>query len=65
MGTFAVNVQGPTPKVGELVAVRFTGSYKGQVFDDLFKTAEPLYFRAGVGTVVPVRISPDIMMSII
>jgi FKBP-type peptidyl-prolyl cis-trans isomerase len=42
----------PKPKVGDLVAVRFIGKSKGTAFDDTFKTAEPYFFRAGVGLVV-------------
>jgi len=34
-----------TPSVGELVAVRFQGKYKGLTFDDTFKTEEPYFFR--------------------
>jgi FKBP-type peptidyl-prolyl cis-trans isomerase len=39
-------------KVGDLVEVRFLGNYKGIIFDDTFSTAEPYYFRAGVGTIL-------------
>lgn len=39
-------------KPGDLVAIRFLASYNGQVIDDTFKTADPYYYRCGVGTVV-------------
>jgi hypothetical protein len=42
----------PIPKVGETIAVRFRGEFKGTVFDDTFNTKEPYYFRFGVGNVV-------------
>ena len=48
------HLQGATPNVGELAAIRFTGSYNGNVFDDLYKTKEPLYFRVGGETLLPV-----------
>lgn len=40
------------PKVGEMVAIRFTGSYNGNTFDDTFKTDQPYFYRAGVGLIV-------------
>jgi FKBP-type peptidyl-prolyl cis-trans isomerase len=40
------------PKVGELVTIRFKGSYKGTVFDDTFKTEQPYIYRTGVGLVL-------------
>ena len=33
------------PKVGDLVAIRFRGSYKGNDFDDTFKTDQPYFYR--------------------
>jgi len=33
------------PKVGDLVAIRFKGSYKGSDFDDTFKTDQPYFYR--------------------
>ncbi len=46
------NGNGPVPQVGELAAIRFTGAYKDNVFDDLYKTKEPLYFRVGGNTLL-------------
>lgn len=40
------------PIPGEMVTVRFKGSYKGFVFDDIFNTPEPYYYRAGVGSIL-------------
>jgi len=37
------------PKAGEMVEIRFKGSYKGNVFDDTFSTPDPYFYRAGVG----------------
>jgi FKBP-type peptidyl-prolyl cis-trans isomerase 2 len=34
------------------VAIRFTASYKGKVFDDTFKTEQPYYYKNGIGLVV-------------
>lgn len=47
--------KGPQPAVGELVAIRFTGAYNGKVFDDVYKTPEPLYFRVGTNSLLKVR----------
>ena len=41
------------PKAGDLVEVRFKGSYKGNEFDNTYKTELPYTYRAGVGTVLP------------
>lgn len=43
---------GAVPKPGDLVAIRFLASYNGQTIDDTLKTADPYYFRCGVGAVV-------------
>ncbi len=43
---------GPKPEVGELAAIRFTGAYKDVVFDNLYDTKEPLYFRVGGNTLL-------------
>lgn len=40
------------PKVGEIVAIRFKGEYKGNEFDNTFKTDAPYFYRCGVGLVV-------------
>lgn len=40
------------PKAGDLVAIRFRAKFKDIVFDDVFKTADPYYYRCGVGSVV-------------
>lgn len=48
-------MQGASPNTGELAAIRFTGQYNGVVFDDLYKSKEPLYFRVGGNTLLPVR----------
>jgi FKBP-type peptidyl-prolyl cis-trans isomerase len=45
--------KGDQPKVGDLVAIRFKGSYKGTVFDDTFKKEQPYFYRAGVGLLLP------------
>lgn len=47
--------QGPQPKIGELVAIRFKGSFNNFVFDDLYNTKEPYYFRVGGGNLLAVR----------
>jgi len=46
------NGKGPNIKVGDLVEIRFLGSYQGKSFDDTFSTPEPYYYRAGVGSIV-------------
>jgi hypothetical protein len=33
------------PKVGENVAIRFKGSYKGSTFDDTMSTPQPYFYR--------------------
>ena len=40
------------PKVGEIVGIRFKGSYKGVDFDNTFDTAQPYLYRAGVGLIL-------------
>lgn len=44
---------GENPKAGDLIAIRFKGSYDGRVFDDIMETPEPLYYRVGAGTLIP------------
>ena len=40
---------GLKPVRGDLCAIRFQGSYNGNVFDDILGAEEPLYFRVGDG----------------
>lgn len=39
------NQDAPMPKAGDLVAIRFKGSYKGNPFDDTFSTDQPYLYR--------------------
>lgn len=48
----AAPASSPAVKQGDLVVIRFKGSYKGNVFDDTFKTDQPYFYRAGVGSLV-------------
>jgi len=41
-----------SPKVGDMVAVRFRGSFNGNTFDDTFKTDQPYFYRTGVGLIL-------------
>ena len=43
---------GDIAKTGENVAIRFKGTYNSIVFDDIFSSAEPYYYRAGVGGIL-------------
>jgi hypothetical protein len=43
--------------VGDLVAIRFRASYKGNTFDDLFATESPYFYRAGSSSVLKVSLS--------
>ncbi|KAJ8600029.1 hypothetical protein CTAYLR_001888 [Chrysophaeum taylorii] len=43
---------GAVPKVGDLICIRFKGSFEGRVFDDITETPEPLYYRVGSGTLI-------------
>ena len=43
---------GDVPKIGELVAIRFKGSFRGNVFDDTFSTDQPYFYRVGVGSIL-------------
>jgi hypothetical protein len=36
---------GAQPKAGDLVAIRFKGTYNGNPFDDTFSTADPYFYR--------------------
>jgi hypothetical protein len=47
-------LQGPQPQIGELAAIRFKGSFNNVVFDDVYKSREPLYYRVGGGTLLKV-----------
>jgi len=40
---------GDEAKVGENVAIRFSGKYNGIEFDNIFNTDQPYFYRAGVG----------------
>ena len=40
------------PKVGDMVAVRFKGSFNGNTFDDTFKSDQPYFYRTGVGLIL-------------
>lgn len=51
-----VDGTGPLVELGDLVGVRFKGNYGTYEFDNIFNTAEPYYMRAGVGTLVKVRV---------
>lgn len=46
---------GARVKVGDLVAIRFSGSYNGATFDDIFGTPEPYFYRCGSDVVLKVR----------
>ncbi|KAK4533218.1 hypothetical protein CCYA_CCYA16G4100 [Cyanidiococcus yangmingshanensis] len=43
---------GPTPQVGDLVGIRFRGTYNGRVFDDIMKSPVPYYMRVGSGSLL-------------
>ena len=47
--------KGEKAVVGDLVAVRFKGSYKGNVFDDILSAPEPYYFRVGTERLLKVK----------
>ena len=42
----------PRPKVGDMVAIRFIGSYQGRPFDDTMSADSPYFYRAGAGSIV-------------
>ena len=46
--------RGSSPKVGDLCAIRFKGTFKGVDFDDILNNPEPYYFRLGSGQLVKV-----------
>eukprot|EP00179_Madagascaria_erythrocladioides_P018291 CAMPEP_0198332542 /NCGR_PEP_ID=MMETSP1450-20131203/18352_1 /TAXON_ID=753684 ORGANISM="Madagascaria erythrocladiodes, Strain CCMP3234" /NCGR_SAMPLE_ID=MMETSP1450 /ASSEMBLY_ACC=CAM_ASM_001115 /LENGTH=185 /DNA_ID=CAMNT_0044037001 /DNA_START=1 /DNA_END=558 /DNA_ORIENTATION=+ len=45
--------EGPTPKTGDLIGVRFKAEFNGRTFDDTFAMESPYYFRLGNGNLVP------------
>lgn len=45
---------GPKIAVGDLVAIRFKGTYNDVPFDDLFETSQPYFYRAGSELVMKV-----------
>mmetsp|Transcript_1144 Transcript_1144/g.1550 ORF Transcript_1144/g.1550 Transcript_1144/m.1550 type:complete len:227 (-) Transcript_1144:127-807(-) len=52
---YKVVTSGPGPKgqPGDLITIRFKGDCNGIVFDDLFSTAEPYFYRLGTSNLVP------------
>merc|ERR1719311_1212569 len=46
------NPKGASPVAGDLVAIRFKGSFDGKVFDDISGTDEPLYYRVGSNSLI-------------
>lgn len=46
--------QGAKIQVGDLVAIRFSGSYNGNMFDNIFETPEPYFYRCGSEVVLKV-----------
>jgi len=55
---------GQSPKVGDLVAIRFKCSVRsnGAVIDNILESAEPYYYRVGSGQVVPAVEEAVVMM---
>lgn len=45
---------GPSAVIGDLVGIRFKGSYNGAVFDDLFEGKEPYFYRVGSENILKV-----------
>ena len=41
-----------SPKVGDMTAIRFSGTFNGNTFDDTFKTDQPYFYRAGLGSIM-------------
>uniref|UniRef100_A0A7S0YLV0 peptidylprolyl isomerase n=1 Tax=Hemiselmis tepida TaxID=464990 RepID=A0A7S0YLV0_9CRYP len=50
--TVVTQGKGPKPRVGDLVAIRFTASYNGKEFDNTFKTQNSYYYRVGSESVI-------------
>lgn len=46
---------GPPAQVGDLVGIRFKGSYNGVVFDNLFDATTPYFYRVGSENILKVR----------
>lgn len=46
--------KGPAPEVGDLVGIRFKGTYNGVVFDNLFEETKPYFYRVGSGAILKV-----------
>lgn len=46
---------GPPAQVGDLVGIRFKGSYNGVVFDNLFDATTPYFYRVGSDNILKVR----------
>uniref|UniRef100_A0A7S0LWQ9 peptidylprolyl isomerase n=1 Tax=Cryptomonas curvata TaxID=233186 RepID=A0A7S0LWQ9_9CRYP len=44
--------KGPKPKIGDLVAIRFKGSFNGKEFDNCFNTANSYYYRVGSDSIL-------------
>lgn len=45
---------GPSAEIGDLVGIRFKGTYNGVVFDNLFNETNPYFYRAGSGVILKV-----------
>lgn len=46
---------GPQAVIGDLVGIRFKGSFNGVVFDNLFESREPYFYRVGSENILKVR----------
>ena len=46
---------GPAAVIGDLVGIRFKGSYNGVVFDNLFNDTAPYFYRVGSDNILKVR----------
>ena len=45
---------GPGAEIGDLVGIRFKGTYNGVVFDNLFEDKTPYFYRVGSGNILKV-----------
>jgi hypothetical protein len=52
---FITKGTGPKVNVGDLVAIRFKGSYNDIAFDNIFETPEPYFYRCGSELILKVR----------